>query len=456
MVAPAGDHAGGQRSWPLRAAIAAANASPGADLIVLAPSVAGGTVSLASELPTITGPLTLRGGGVVLSGRNLSRVLSVNAPGQTVTLEDLTIADGSAAGNGGGILLTNGALDMMRCVIDNCTSQAAGGGLAMSSGTANLDDCRVTRCRAATDGGGAAKIGGTFRAERCTFDHNIAAARGGGIFANGVIFIRNCTVTTNEGATGGGLNFTGTSGGQFEFCTFVHNSATAAGGVAGSSLQFTNNIIALNSAPTDPQIPSPENYDNRNMIGGDPLIGPLRDNGGCVPTHALLTGSPARDQVTSTAFVTGTDSRLAPRKNEFSTVADYGAFEYFTGPYVEFPRDYASWRVQAGAGAADADDNGDGLSNLAAHYLGVPVRGLAASAGWSVRRDETGANIVLRFESPFTVIGSTATSQVGNTLAGWGPGPAPVEVGSSIFARAYEVTVPVAGDEGFARLQIAE
>ncbi len=438
----------------LRAAIAAANASPGADVITLAPMVAGGTVFLSSELPTFTGPLTLRGDGVVLSGRNLVRVLSVNAPSQTVTLEDVTVADGSASGNGGGILLTNGTLELARCVIDNCASTGSGGGLALAGGTANLDDCRVTRCRAATDGGGVAKLGGTFSGDRCTIDHCVAGVRGGGLFANGVVFIRNCTFSGNEAATGGGLNFTGTSGGRFEFCTFVHNTATTAGGVAGSNIIFANNIVALNTAATDPQMPNPDDYDGRNLIGGDPLIGPLRDNGGCVPTHALLTGSPARNRVTSTAFLTGTDARLAPRKNDFTSVADFGAFEYFTGPFAEFPRNYAAWRVQAGAGAADADDNGDGLRNLAAHFLGVPVRG-TGRAGWAVRRDESGANLVLSFERPFTVLDSTATSEVSGTLSAWTTGPAPVEVGSTIFAQAYEVRIPLTTPRGHVRLRIA-
>ncbi|HKI69986.1 MAG TPA: choice-of-anchor Q domain-containing protein, partial [Verrucomicrobiae bacterium] len=65
----------------------------------------------------------------------------------------------------------------------------------------------------------------------------------------------------------------------------------------------------------------------------DPLIGPLRINGGTMPTHALLPGSPAIDQGNS--FGVETDERGDSRPYDFNFVpdapgadgSDIGAFE---------------------------------------------------------------------------------------------------------------------------------
>jgi hypothetical protein len=448
----------------LRSAIIAANSNPGADTITLSPALAGQTFSLTTALPTITGPLVLRGApGVILSGRNAIRPLLIDAPGQQVTIEDLTIANGSSAQDGGGILVSAGTLVMNRCAILDCTSGAAGGGLALANGTtATLADCHISGCEAQTDGGGIARLGtGNLTADRCTLDNCTAGNRGGGAFVNSTTAIfRNATFSGNQAATGGGVH-SQVLGLRLSFCTVVHNIATVSGGgVSGAptgSSDISSCILSLNSAPADPQIPGIASHQTRNLVGTDPLVGPLRDNGGWVPTHALLTASPARDQVTPG---NGLDARLAPRRNALavgvvSNVSDYGAFEYFTGPYGEFARNYASWRTQSGAGPAEADDNGDGLANIAARYLGQPVTGPSAGRGWEFRRDGSGA-LVLTYSRPFHVIGTTAVGEVSTQLSGWSAGPAPVEIGSSTQRIFYEVTLPPGGPAKFLRLRIEE
>jgi hypothetical protein len=63
---------------------------------------------------------------------------------------------------------------------------------------------------------------------------------------------------------------------------------------------------------------------NGNMVGVDPLLGPLADNGGPTQTHALLPGSPAIDRGRN-------DLGLATDQRGFGRVAgraaDMGAFE---------------------------------------------------------------------------------------------------------------------------------
>lgn len=70
-----------------------------------------------------------------------------------------------------------------------------------------------------------------------------------------------------------------------------------------------------------------------NLLGLDPRIGALADNGGLSPTMAPLAGSPAIDQGKS--FGIATDQRGAPRPFDFAAVpdavggdaSDIGAFE---------------------------------------------------------------------------------------------------------------------------------
>jgi hypothetical protein len=68
-----------------------------------------------------------------------------------------------------------------------------------------------------------------------------------------------------------------------------------------------------------------------NIYGKDPLLGPLADNGGPTPTHALLPGSPAIDQGSSGGLTT--DQRGQPRIFNFPTYfdaddgSDIGAYE---------------------------------------------------------------------------------------------------------------------------------
>ena len=62
-----------------------------------------------------------------------------------------------------------------------------------------------------------------------------------------------------------------------------------------------------------------------NLVGADPLLGTLDDNGGLTSTLALLDGSPAIDAGTS-ADCPATDQRGVMRP--FGVTCDIGAYEY--------------------------------------------------------------------------------------------------------------------------------
>lgn len=214
----------------------------------------------------------------------------------------------------------------------------------------------------------------------CTFSGNSAAGGAGGVGGG-----NGPSVTPGPGGNGGGGG-RGLGGASTVYfaryfcCTIVSNSAfagvagsggsglppgasgTAGYGVGGAIYQYTlscnddiaNTILADNYADT-----SNSNYlagfldDGYNFIGSDdypgcswsasiqvgtiatpihPLLGPLAQNGGGLPTHATTLASPVTDQGFS--FGLTTDERGAPRPYSWGITeptggdgSDIGAFE---------------------------------------------------------------------------------------------------------------------------------
>ena len=79
-----------------------------------------------------------------------------------------------------------------------------------------------------------------------------------------------------------------------------------------------------------------------NIVGADPRLGPLQNNGGATDTHALLAGSPAIDAgdpngcTDATGALLTTDQRGAPRSSGSDPRCDIGAFEFgaIPAPFV--------------------------------------------------------------------------------------------------------------------------
>jgi hypothetical protein len=110
----------------LRAAIAAANANPGADTIEFAKGLHG-TIKLMSSELLITDSVTIVGPGanqLSVSGSNSLRVFDMTA-GQNVTIGGLTITDGFALEDAGGILNQGSNLTLSADVLSDNTASAA-------------------------------------------------------------------------------------------------------------------------------------------------------------------------------------------------------------------------------------------------------------------------------------------------------------------------------------------
>jgi hypothetical protein len=163
--------------------------------------------------------------------------------------------------------------------------------------------------------------------ESCTVIGNIAMARQGGNVGGagsggngGVGGSGGSGVTQGNSGAAGAAGAAGVATGDFliGFGSF--------GGVYTPTLNLRNSIVAGNHADPgqDADIPA-DTLDASsafNVIGNDPMVGPLQDNGGPTPTKALLIGSPA---------VGAGDPALAgtPDQRGFMRLApvDIGAFE---------------------------------------------------------------------------------------------------------------------------------
>jgi hypothetical protein len=174
----------------LGAAITEANANTGADEITFADGV-GGTITLASTLPTVTDPegLTIDGGqsaSVTISGRDHVGVFEVEA-GAELALLNLTVADGSVVGNGGG-LLNDGTLTVTNSTFSENSADGLGGGGIFNSPSGTLTVTNSTFSQNINFGfnnfGGGIfnSPGGTLTVTNSTFSENITDGFGGGIF----------------------------------------------------------------------------------------------------------------------------------------------------------------------------------------------------------------------------------------------------------------------------------
>jgi Calx-beta domain/Bacterial Ig domain len=234
----------------LRAAIQEANATPGKDFILFNNALTG-TIDLTGPLPAINSDIDIFGPGrdLLTIRRNTGgdyRILTIN--NGNVAIWSVTIANGKTAdgasgtttagsgGSGGGILHTNGSLELVDVNITgnktgnggNTTESNSfagdggfGGGIA-SFGTLTMRNCNVVNNATGKGGDGASGRLGGF---------------GGGIYVSGPATLTNVTVDGNSTGDGGtGIN-AGLSGGNSGFGggIYIANTATL------TNLTVTNN-----------------------------------------------------------------------------------------------------------------------------------------------------------------------------------------------------------------------
>jgi hypothetical protein len=345
----------------LRAAMQEADATSGADAVVLPAGVftlaippsfeagsAADTEAAQGDLD-ISDTVTVRGAGArrtTVDGGGLDRVFS-SENGTTATISDMTITGGDATGGG--------------------TSQEIGmGGGVWNKGTMTLERLRLVGNHA--DGGGAVfSIPRTYITIRNSVLANNSAVEGGAIrFDSGGELIGS-TVTGNTLATvpkaallpdelsgyGGGIDHRGGNDVTIVNSTIAFNHANKGGGGLNTAQDYApltdkvelgrvrlrNTIIFGNTSDAGPanchvnaQIIESAGHNlagddscfltaTGDLPGRDPLLGPLRFNGGPTETLALRRGSRAIDA--AGAICAKRDQRGVRRRG----ACDIGAYE---------------------------------------------------------------------------------------------------------------------------------
>jgi CSLREA domain-containing protein len=281
-------------------------------------------------------------------GGGLSNSASNANPSSQVTLEDSSLHDNHATYNGGAID-NYASLVISHTLLEANSAGTYGGGLMMYQ----------------------AYVPSTIRIIRSTLSHN-TAQYGAGIFYNDFVgqgstmTVLNSTLSGNSAShSGGGLYAIGQArvylynatiaGNQVRRFFTQHYTIHGGGLVITTTAVITaqNSLIGNNVLTNGLTIPTPEDcYGSLhslgnnlvedttncaisgtiygNVMGQDPQLGPLQNNGGSILTLALLSGSPAIDSGANSACP-ATDQRGVRRPfdgdGNGSAICDMGAYE---------------------------------------------------------------------------------------------------------------------------------
>ncbi|HEX3035727.1 MAG TPA: hypothetical protein VHT73_11465 [Thermodesulfobacteriota bacterium] len=187
-------------------------AGSGADTITFSVS---GTITLRSNLPGITSSdgLTIDGGNAItISGNNAVRIFFVSS-GSVFTLQNITVAKGSAYGVGGGIWNDQGILTIKNSTFSNNSAEYEGGGIYSYQGIVTVKNSTFSN-NGVGWGGGIYNDQGALEVTGSTFYGNQGGyeSEGAGIYNNGTAIITNSIFSENSADIGGGgiMNLQGT------------------------------------------------------------------------------------------------------------------------------------------------------------------------------------------------------------------------------------------------------
>lgn len=242
---------------------------PPGSVITFAAALSGKTIQLTDGQLLLDRNLEIDAsalpGGLTIAGTGQSRLFEIPF-GLTVSLKSLIMENGGGVEQGGAIF-NSGSLTVDRCWIRDNSATLAGGGVYNGGSTLILNRSTVSGNSATTAAG--IHNFGSVTADHCTIAGNIASSIGGGIFNYGFLSFNHCTLTKNSATQGGGI---------FQASGFMNLDRSILGGNANQQQGLD---VEGNFAGSD------------NLMSSQPLLAPLGNYGGLVPTMPPLPGSPA-------------------------------------------------------------------------------------------------------------------------------------------------------------------
>jgi hypothetical protein len=189
---------------------------------------------------------------------------------------------GNTGSGGGGGIANSGTLTLLHSSILRNTASAGGGGIA-NYGTLTLFNSSVFSNTGNTGGIFNDPVG-VLTLTNTTISGNL----GNGLANGGIMTLNNVTLTNNTSSSGGGgiALFGGVTNIKNTILAGNHGPASSpdcSGSLTSQGYNLIQSTTGCRVTPTD------------NLIGLDPNLSPLQDNGGPSLTHALLPGSPAID-----------------------------------------------------------------------------------------------------------------------------------------------------------------
>jgi predicted outer membrane repeat protein len=213
-------------------------------------------------------------------------------------LERSTLA-GGVAGFGAGLVLDQPAENstILLSTISGNQALDAGGGI-YSSGSLTIESSTISD-NSSSEGGGMYAGGGAVSIVNSTISNNLATQRGAGIYFLSMVpsgtqslLLRLTTVSNNPAGQNGGNVAIGTTVEVELDHAIVANSLSqdlAGFGPPGTTITVTANYSLIETLNNVTLLGA------NNLVGVDPLLGPLANNGGPTQTHAPLPGSPVID-----------------------------------------------------------------------------------------------------------------------------------------------------------------
>ncbi len=251
-------------------------------------SFVGLSVARSTVAANATGP-----GGVGGSGDRLSA-----PPGGSLGLA--VGGDGGRGGDGGGIATFNGTPSLVNTTITgNLTGGGGGGGMILNQPATAGQGGEGGR------GGGLVSDGGALAIQHATFSGN--GAGGSGTSASPLTGLDGVTGAAGTPGSGPTANVSSTS------LDDITRTIFAGGACSTTTISITDPLNVASGAP--------------GCAGAvvNPLLQPLADNGGPVPTMRLAPGSPAIDRIGAGTGCAATDARGALRP--YGGGCDVGAYE---------------------------------------------------------------------------------------------------------------------------------
>ncbi|MBX7106483.1 MAG: hypothetical protein K1X57_20580, partial [Gemmataceae bacterium] len=366
----------------LRQQILDANSLPGPQTITfdaLAFAATDGTITLTTGEIAITEGIAIVGPGAksaTISGGGVSRILNASTAvaASSITLSGLTFAGGSAAGQGGAILLGDARVTIDDCAFTGNTASDSGGAINMRvspTATLAINRSSFTNNRAAGgSGGGALAVysDATISIRDSLFAFNTSATDGGGLWIFGTpgsYSLRNSTLFGNSASTRGGAIWQQAgqgSSGTVTNSTLTGNVAGNAGGgvyLAGSfgsnsTITFESTVVSGNTASKEADIGQNFTYSlaqltncaydsvdfwtllgggNLKLPGSSLLLGSLADNGGPTLTMLPAPTSPLINRGSNPGGLAN-DQRGAGYPRSLDTATDIGAVELPTNSII--------------------------------------------------------------------------------------------------------------------------